>query len=151
MNRTMVAECLNKIIQRDLLKLKSEIESYSTESNLWKTEKDIANSAGNLCLHLVGNLKTYIGATLGQTGYIRDRNAEFALKDLSKNELIKQIEETIEIVNQVLPTLSDEILQQEYPLLVLKEKTSTEYFLIHLATHLGYHLGQVNYHRRLID
>lgn len=151
MNRTMVAECLNKIIQRDLLKLKSEIESYSTESNLWKTEKDIANSAGNLCLHLVGNLKTYIGATLGQTGYIRDRNAEFTLKDLSKNELIKQIEETIEIVNQVLPTLSDEILQQEYPLLVLKEKTSTEYFLIHLATHLGYHLGQVNYHRRLID
>lgn len=147
----MVAECLNKIIQRDLLKLKSEIESYSTESNLWKTEKDIANSAGNLCLHLVGNLKTYIGATLGQTGYIRDRNAEFALKDLSKNELIKQIEETIEIVNQVLPTLSDEILQQEYPLIVLKEKTSTEYFLIHLATHLGYHLGQVNYHRRLID
>lgn len=147
----MVAECLNKIIQRDLLKLKSEIESYSTESNLWKIEKGIANSAGNLCLHLVGNLKTYIGATLGQTGYIRDRNAEFALKDLSKNELIKQIEETIEIVNQVLPTLSDEILQQEYPLIVLKEKTSTEYFLIHLATHLGYHLGQVNYHRRLID
>lgn len=147
----MVTENLNKIIQRDLLKLKSEIESYRTESNLWKIEKGIANSAGNLCLHLVGNLKTYIGATLGQTGYIRDRNAEFALKDVSRNELIKQIEETIEVINQVLPTLSDEILQKEYPLLVLKEKTSTEYFLIHLATHLGYHLGQVNYHRRLID
>jgi len=147
----MVAESLNKIIQRDLLKLKSEIESYTTESNLWKIEKGIANSAGNLCLHLVGNLKTYLGATLGQTGYIRDRNAEFTLKNVSRNELIKQIEETIEVINQVLPTLSDEILQKEYPLLVLKEKTSTEYFLIHLATHLGYHLGQVNYHRRLID
>jgi hypothetical protein len=147
----MVAESLNKIIQRDLLKLKSEIESYNIESNLWKIEKGIANSAGNLCLHLVGNLKTYLGATLGQTGYIRDRNAEFALKNVSRNELIKQIEETIEVINQVLPTLNDEILQKEYPLLVLKEKTSTEYFLIHLATHLGYHLGQVNYHRRLID
>jgi len=147
----MVAESLNKIIQRDLLKLKSEIESYNTESNLWKIEKGIANSAGNLCLHLVGNLKTYIGATLGHIGYVRDRNAEFALKNVSRNELIKQIEETIEVINQVLPTLKDEILEKEYPLLVLKEKTSTEYFLIHLATHLGYHLGQVNYHRRLID
>ena len=147
----MITEVLNKIIQRDLQKLKSEIESYKVESNLWRIEKNISNSAGNLCLHLVGNLNSYIGATLGQTGYVRDRDAEFSLKNIPRKELIQKIEDTISVVNKVLPTLDDDTIQKEYPLLVLKEKTSTEYFLIHLTTHLGYHLGQVNYHRRLLD
>jgi len=147
----MITEVLNKIIQRDLQKLKSEIESYKVESNLWRIEKTISNSAGNLCLHLVGNLNTYIGATLGQTGYVRDRDAEFSLKNIPRKELIQKIEDTISVVSKVLPTLDDDTIQKEYPLLVLKEKTSTEYFLIHLTAHLGYHLGQVNYHRRLLD
>lgn len=147
----MITQVLNSLITRDLQKLKSEIESYKDESNLWRIEKKIANSAGNLCLHLVGNLNTYIGATLGQTGYVRDRDAEFSLKNIPRKELVQKIVDTIAVVNKVLPTLSDEIIKKEYPLLVLKEKTTTEYFLIHLTTHLGYHLGQVNYHRRLID
>lgn len=147
----MITEVLNKIIQRDLQKLKSEIESYKVESNLWRIEKNISNSAGNLCLHLVGNLNSYIGATLGQSGYVRDRDSEFSLKNIPRKELIQKIEDTISVVNKVLPTLDDDTIQKEYPLLVLKEKTSTEYFLIHLTTHLGYHLGQVNYHRRLLD
>lgn len=147
----MITQVLNSLITRDLQKLKSEIESYKDESNLWRIEKKIANSAGNLCLHLVGNLNTYIGTTLGQTGYVRDRDAEFSLKNIPRKELVQKIVDTIAVVNKVLPTLSDETIQKEYPLLVLKEKTTTEYFLIHLTTHLGYHLGQVNYHRRLID
>lgn len=147
----MITQVLNSLITRDLQKLKSEIESYKDESNLWRIEKKIANSAGNLCLHLVGNLNTYIGATLGQTDYVRDRDAEFSLKNVPRKELVQKIVDTIAVVNKVLPTLSDETIQKEYPLLVLKEKTTTEYFLIHLTTHLGYHLGQVNYHRRLID
>lgn len=147
----MITQVLNSLITRDLQKLKSEIESYKDESNLWRIEKKITNSAGNLCLHLVGNLNSYIGATLGQTGYVRDRDAEFSLKNIPRKELVQKIVDTIAVVNKVLPTLSDETIQKEYPLLVLKEKTTTEYFLIHLTTHLGYHLGQVNYHRRLID
>jgi hypothetical protein len=147
----MLTTVLNSIITRDLQKLKLEIESYKDESNLWRIEKNIANPAGNLCLHLVGNLNMYIGATLGHTGYLRDREAEFALKNIPKSELIKRIEETIAMVNEVLPNLKEEILLEEYPLIVLKEKTSTEFFLVHLTAHLGYHLGQVNYHRRLVD
>jgi len=147
----MLTTVLNSIITRDLQKLKLEIESYKDESNLWRIEKNIANPAGNLCLHVVGNLNTYIGATLGQTGYIRDRESEFALKNIPKSELIKKIEATIAMVNEVLPNLKEEILHEEYPLIVLKEKTSTEFFLVHLTAHLSYHLGQVNYHRRLVD
>lgn len=139
------------LICRDLSKLKLEIESYPDEKQIWKIEKRIANSAGNLCLHLVGNLNAYIGATLGNTDYIRDRDSEFALKDVPRSELVSRIEQTIQMIQQVLPTLTQDQLASEYPMLVLKEKTTTEYFLIHLAMHLSYHLGQVNYHRRLVD
>ena len=147
----MLTAVLNSIITRDLQKLKLEIESYKDESNLWRIEKNIANPAGNLCLHLVGNLNMYIGATLGNTGYLRDRESEFALKNVPRSELIKRIEETIAMVNHVLPNLKEEILLEEYPLIVLKEKTSTEFFLVHLSAHLSYHLGQINYHRRLVN
>lgn len=147
----MITQILTTLIVRDLQKLKSEIELYKNEGNLWKIAGGIANPAGNLCLHLVGNLNAYIGAILGNTGYVRDRDAEFALRNVPRAELIQKIEQTIVMINSVLPTISNETLAAEFPLLVLKEKTTTEYFLIHLTSHLGYHLGQVNYHRRLIE
>lgn len=147
----MVIETLKKIFQRDLEKLKQEIIAYHSESNLWRIEKGIANSAGNLCLHLVGNLNTYIGAEFGKTGYVRDRDLEFSQKNIRRDELVKMIEDTNTVVAKGLDKLKESDLEKEYPLLVLKEKTSTGYFLIHLAVHLGYHLGQVNYHRRLLD
>jgi len=147
----MVIETLQKIFKRDLEKLKQEIASYRDESNLWKIDKSIANSSGNLCLHLVGNLNTYIGAEIGKTGYVRDRDREFSQKNIPRDELVKMIEDTITVVANGLNKLKEEDLEKEYPLLVFKEKTSTGYFLIHLTVHLGYHLGQVNYHRRLLD
>ncbi|HPH45533.1 MAG TPA: DUF1572 family protein [Chryseolinea sp.] len=147
----MLSQTLQKLYVRDLNKLKQELESYKDETNIWKIDKEIANTTGNLCLHLVGNLNTYIGATLGQSGYLRNRDAEFSLKNVPRKELIEKVEATIEMIQKVMPTVSEVSLSQEYPMLVLAEKTSTEYFLVHLAAHLGYHLGQVNYHRRLLD
>jgi uncharacterized damage-inducible protein DinB len=147
----MVIETLQKLFKRDLEKLKQEIISYKNEQNLWKIEKSIANSAGNLCLHLVGNLNAYIGAVFGKTAYVRNRDLEFSQKNISKDELVKKIEDTIKVVADGLNKLNEDDLEKEYPLLVFAEKTSTGYFLIHLAVHLGYHLGQVNYHRRLLD
>jgi len=147
----MVIETLQKIFKSDLEKLKQEIASYRDENNLWVVDKSIANSAGNLCLHLVGNLNTYIGAEIGKTGYVRDRDREFSQKNIPQDELVKMIGDTITVVENGINKLKEEDLEKEYPLLIFKEKTSTGYFLIHLAVHLGYHLGQVNYHRRLLD
>ena len=147
----MVIETLQKIFKRDLEKLKQEIASYRNESNLWKVDKSIANSSGNLCLHLVGNLNAYISVEIGKTGYVRNRDLEFSLKNIPQLQLVKMIEDTIVVVEDGLNKLNENDLEREYPLLVFKEKTSTGYFLIHLAVHLGYHLGQVNYHRRLLD
>lgn len=147
----MLTETLKTLFNRDLNKLKSEIGSYKNEASLWIIDKSIANSAGNLCLHLIGNLNTYIGATLGGSNYIRNRELEFSLKDVPKQELINMIEATIIVVNETLDKITEEQLNSEYPMLVFQEKTSTEFFLVHLTTHLAYHLGQINYHLRLLD
>ncbi len=147
----MLLETLKKLFTRDLEKLKKEISLYRNEQKIWYTEKEIPNSAGNLCLHLVGNLNAHIGAELGKTGYMRNRELEFSLKDIPQAELIKKVEDTITVVQTSLEKLTDEHLSEEYPVLVFREETSIEYMLVHLATHLGYHLGQVNYHRRLLD
>ena len=147
----MQIETLKTLFNRDLHKLKQEIELYQNENNLWKIEKGISNSAGNLCLHLIGNLNNFIGSELGKTNYIRNRPLEFSLKHIPKTELIVKIEETILVLNKTLAIVTPEILQQEYPILVFESKTTTEFFLVHLSTHLAYHLGQINYHRRLLD
>ncbi|WP_267403510.1 MULTISPECIES: DinB family protein [unclassified Chryseobacterium] len=147
----MITESLQSLFTRDLNKLKEEIEAYTNEEAIWKIDKNILNSAGNLCLHLVGNINHFIGAYLGDTGYIRNREIEFSLKDVPREELISQVEKTIEVVNSSLEKLSSEDLEKEYPLEALGYKMTTGYFLIHLFGHLGYHLGQINYHRRLLD
>lgn len=147
----MLIDTLKSIISRDLMKLKAEIELYRDEKNIWIVDKGIANSGGNLCLHLIGNLNTYIGKELGNTDYIRNRDLEFSQKDVARDELINKIDDTVAVVKDALGKMTEEELTKEYPLLVFDKKTSTEYFLVHLAAHLTYHLGQINYHRRLLD
>lgn len=147
----MIKKVLIEIYNRDLNQLLTEIKLYSTEDKLWMTEKNINNSAGNLVLHLVGNLNHYIGATLGNTGYVRNRPNEFALKNIAKNELLKKVEGTIIVVNETLEKLNDADLNKDFPEEVFGKKDSVAFILIHLTTHLSYHLGQINYHRRLLD
>lgn len=147
----MLTETLKILFKRDLNKLKKEILAYQDASKLWHFEKGISNSAGNLCLHLIGNLNTYIGLEIGKTNYVRQRDLEFSLKNVPRSELIQKIEETIIIVESALSKLTAQQLKEEYPILVFDKKTSTEYLLVHLTTHLTYHLGQINYHRRLLD
>jgi uncharacterized damage-inducible protein DinB len=147
----MLTETLKSLFNRDLNKLKVEIESYQNESQIWAIDKNISNSAGNLCLHLIGNLNTYIGAELGKTGYLRNRPLEFSLKDIPRPEIISKIDETISVVDNTLDSLLETDLKAIYPQIVFEKEMTTEFFLVHLSTHLAYHLGQINYHRRLLD
>jgi uncharacterized damage-inducible protein DinB len=147
----MLVETLRLLFNRDLLRLKSEIDLYKDESKIWIVEKNIANSAGNLCLHLIGNLNTYIGAEFGKTNYVRNRELEFSLKNISKKELIDKIDNTILVVDKSLQSITEEELKNEDQILVSDKKETLEFLLIHLTTHLTYHLGQINYHRRLLD
>lgn len=139
---------LSEFFERDLLKLREEISLYPDERNLWTVQGDIANSAGNLCLHLIGNLQHFIGAQLGHTGYVRQRDLEFSRKDVPRAELLAGINHTVEVVKNTLAQLTEADLEREYPLEKHGQRVSTGYMLAHLLTHLNYHLGQINYHRR---
>lgn len=144
-------QTLKALFNRDLEKLKTELALYKDEENIWVVDKDIANSAGNLCLHLVGNLNAFVGVQLGKSDYVRNRDLEFSDKGVPRSELLSKVDGTIMVVNNTLDNLDINRLAEDFPIVVFKEKTSVEYMLIHLATHLAYHLGQVNYHRRVLD
>ena len=147
----MLIDTLIQLFERDLNRLMTEIGLYKEEESIWKIDKSIPNSAGNLTLHLIGNLNTYIGKELGNTGYVRNRDLEFSTKFVKRETLLNELMQTKEVVKQCLSKLTDEDLSKEYPIIVFSEKTTTEYLLVHLTTHLTYHLGQINYHRRLME
>lgn len=141
---------LAAFFQRDLQKLKEEISLYPNEQDIWKITGDVKNSAGNLTLHLCGNLKHFVGALLGQTGYVRQRDLEFSIKDISKNELMNMIDDTVVVVASTFSALDDTIIDENFPVEKHGQTVTTGHMLLHLMSHLAYHLGQVNYHRRMI-
>jgi uncharacterized damage-inducible protein DinB len=146
----MITTVLIELYQKELDKLNAEISAYEPEEQLWKLTDGINNCGGNLCLHLLGNLQHFIGATLGDSGYIRNRDAEFKLKNIPRQKLLEEIENTKKIVVDTLEQVSKKELEKEFPIRVLEEGTTTEYFLVYLLNHFGYHLGQINYHRRIV-
>lgn len=151
MDTAKLSESLKKLFARDLENLQKEIESYRDEASMWVVDGEIKNSGGNLCLHLIGNLKTYIGTGLGNKPYQRDRVFEFSGKGVKREELLSQIEETKEVVIEGLDALEKYKIGDSYPLVIWNQETELMYTIVHLHAHLNYHLGQINYHRRLFD
>ena len=138
------------LFNRDLNRLYKEIESYADESVIWQKAEGISNPAGNLCLHLVGNLNEYIGRQIGEIPYQRNRPLEFSATNISKKELLEMIQATQKNVEIALKTMENAQLSAIYPENVLGYEMTVHYFLVHLNGHLNYHLGQINYHRRLL-
>ena len=147
----MLNSTLIELYTRDLNKLKTEINAYPDDSSLWLIKDGISNSGGNLALHLCGNLLHFFGAVLNNSGYVRKRDEEFSTKGLSKAELTAQIDVVLKEVIATLVKQTDDEMEKLYPLEVFGEPITTGHFLIHLSTHLNYHLGQINYHKRLLN
>jgi Protein of unknown function (DUF1572) len=141
---------LSSLFERDLNKLNEEISLYKNEADLWKIKEGISNSGGNLTLHLVGNLNHFIGAILGNTGYVRERDKEFSLKDIPRKQLADDINNTSAIVTNTLSSLSEDDLEKDFPVPINNKISATGFILVFLLAHLNYHLGQINYHRRLV-
>jgi hypothetical protein len=147
---TILTEDLSILIGRELNALICEIELFPDDKMLWRVLPGITNSAGNLTLHICGNLNYFIGAVLGNTGYLRDRESEFNRKSGSRAELVSDLQDTEEIIQNVIPKLSEKILLEPYPKTVGGVDLPCSRFLIHLATHLSFHVGQVGYLRRIL-
>lgn len=147
----MIVNEFKELFERDFDKLYSEINSFSSEDILWKIEGAISNSAGNLCLHILGNLQSFVGKEIGGFDYERNREREFSAKGVSKEELLTEILFAKDIVSKSLEGMDDSLWPRIYPLQVFGEPMTYGYFLTHLYGHFNYHLGQINYHRRLLD
>jgi uncharacterized damage-inducible protein DinB len=139
------------LFDRNLGLLLQELNLFRDEARLWQTTGTIKNTAGNLCLHLVGNLNTYIGKNLGHLSYTRDRDAEFSRRGVPKQTLIEMVEETKQRVHTALAAMQTEQLDETYVENVMGYEMTTRYFLLHLLAHLSYHLGQINYIRRALE
>ena len=146
----MIVETYRRVIVRDLRALAEELRAYEDEAAIWLAPTGVPNSPGTLALHLAGNLRSFIGAELGETGYERDREREFAARDVPREELLEEIEEAIAAVEKGLTTISDQDLERDFPVSFKGETVNTGLFLTHLVAHLAYHLGQIDYHRRLV-
>lgn len=139
------------LFERDLHKLSDEIALFKNDEDLWKIKPGITNCAGNLVLHLTGNLNHFIGAILGKTGYVRDRDREFAEKNLSGSELLEEVNKLIPMIRNTLSGLSQADLQKDFPVPIAGKVSSTGSMLVHLYGHFDYHLGQINYLRRILE
>ena len=147
----MLNNVLANFYERDIRKLIEEVYLFKNEGDLWRTQGSVKNSSGNLVLHIIGGLNHFVGATLAQTGYVRDRDREFSSKGVERKELVAQLEELIPMIKETLNALTQEDMEAEYPLFFDHPKSSAGYVLLQLSLHLNYHLGQVNYLRRILE
>lgn len=140
---------LAALFARDLMRLAQQLRAFPDKESLWQTAPGVTNSAGNLALHLEGNLREYIGRQLGNIPYARQRSLEFSQKGLAAADVIARIEQVHETIPAVIRGLSSAALDAQYPEDVLGVPISTRQFLVHLQGHLNYHLGQIDYLRRI--
>lgn len=146
----MLTATLLELITRDLRGVRREIEAYPDDASVWRAIPGLHNTGGTLALHVAGNIRHYFGAVLGGDGYQRDRDAEFGRRDVARADLLAGIDEAIAAVTRALPRVDDAALASPYPEPIAKRRVRTLDFTIHLATHLAYHLGQLDYHRRAV-
>ena len=141
---------LAALFRRDLGRLVQEVEAFSAENALWETRPGVTNSAGNLALHIEGNLRDFVGRQLGGLDYLRQREVEFSAREVPAAELIRRLNEVQEMVYGTVALLTTAQLEEVYPMNVLGVEISTRQFLLHLYGHLSFHLGQVDYLRRIV-
>jgi len=142
---------LAAILRRELGTLSRELALYPEESFLWARPPGTPNTAGNLALHICGNLRALIGAQLGNTGYVRDRDAEFAKRGVPRSEILAEIDVTARDVEETLAGLTKADLAAPYPVALAGVRFRVDDFLLHLVSHLSFHMGQIDYHRRIVS
>ena len=142
---------LANFYERDLRRLIAEVNLFKSEDDLWRTQASIKNSSGNLVLHIIGGLNYLVGAVLAKNGYVRNRDEEFIKKGVERKELVSQLEALILLIKDTLNAFAPGQMEEDYPILFDDAKRTNNYVLTQLLAHLNYHLGQVNYLRRMLE
>jgi hypothetical protein len=141
---------LSLALVRELEGFKRELARFPDDETVWSTSSGVTNSAGNLALHVAGNLQHFIGTVLGGTGYVRNRELEFGQRSGPRENVYAELDAAIAVVRRVLPSIPNDRLEQDFPEQLMGMTFRTSTFLVHLCAHAGFHLGQAGYLRRII-
>jgi len=143
-------EHIHHIMVRELRGMKNELLAYQDEGDIWRSVPGLPNSAGTIALHVAGNLQHFVGAQLGKSGYVRDREAEFGRRDVPVSEMVNELDRTVAALDAAFAKLEDEAMDHPFPQEIAGVRPTVGEFLVHLVAHLAYHLGQIDYHRRCV-
>ncbi len=149
MAQTLTSILTTQVV-RELQGFIREVEAFPSDDSVWHTRRGVTNSAGTLALHVCGNLQDFVGRVLGGTSYVRNRELEFSQREGTRVSVVAELRTTIGVIESVLPELTDETMAGNYPMPLAGKTVNTAAFLVHLAAHLAFHLGQVGYLRRVI-
>lgn len=147
----MLSILFTEIYRLNLQQVVEEVRSYESDEDLWVLGDGVSNSGGNLALHLAGNINHFFGAVLGNNGYQRTRDLEFSDKGLPKEVVVERLEKAQTVLSETLSSMTDEDFQKDYPEDFGGGTKKTAEVVTYLLSHLNYHLGQINYHRRLLS
>lgn len=150
MATSTIITTVRALLHRELAAVRRSVEAYPDETSLWAERPGIANTGGNLALHLAGNLQHFFGTVLGKTGYVRDRDSEFASRGIARTEVLAKLDAADRAIDAGLNALTAERLGETYPEQVGGRTITSQDFIVHLLSHLAYHLGQIDYHRRFV-
>jgi hypothetical protein len=142
-------ENLEMLYLREVATLGRELDLYSDDRSVWRELPGLPNPAGTLFLHLSGSLQYFFGAVLGKSGYVRDRAAEFSKRDVPRSEIKRELARARQGVKAGFANLTEEHLGQVFPVQYADAEVSTQLTLLQFLSHLTYHLGQIDYHRRV--
>jgi uncharacterized damage-inducible protein DinB len=146
---TLPIDTIRVLLERELDAFTREIEAYPDDASVFATPPGVANSAASLALHCAGNLQHFVGSRIGGSSYVRDRDAEFAKRGLTRAELVAELTRAKQSVHDALADRDPASVPSVFPDKVAGKTMTTEVFVLHLVAHLAYHLGQVDYHRRM--
>lgn len=149
-SRKAFCDTIARFMLRDLEGMRREVERYPNDGAVWKAVPGLTNCGGTLVLHIAGNVQHYIGALFGKSGYVRNRDLEFVLRDVPRAELLRELDSAITAVTRTFSTLDTAAIDDVFPEHVQNLAVPTDVIFMHLATHLTYHLGQLDYHRRMV-
>jgi hypothetical protein len=145
-----LARTARGMILRELSAMARSVELYPDDASLWRDAPGVPNRGGTLVLHCCGNLRHYVGAKLGGSGYIRDRDSEFTRRGVPREELLRLIEQTAHEVDRALSAVRDGDLDGDFPDIVGGQRVAAREMVMHVCVHLAFHLGQIDYHRRFV-
>ena len=139
----LLGECRRRLFDESLPRIRKCL-AQMTVDEIWARPNEQTVSVGNLVLHLAGNVRQYVIATLGGVPDVRERQKEFDEPGpLATADLLDRLEKAMAEVSAVLDRIDPSTLLQTHRVQGFVESGLS--ILVHVVEHFSYHTGQIAY------